>query len=250
MSGVPDPLTPNLGWVIKKLFDLRLRDVHTAIPAVVDRYDADAQTVDATPQVKAYARQETQDVAVPLPQVTKCPVVFPGAGGFRITFPIQQGDTVLLLFAEGSIDAWRKAGGLQDPADMRRHHLSDGIALPGLYDATKAWSKASTSGLTIGSDSGPQLVFRGDVIELGGDDENAPTDNVALASLVKNEISKLRDSVASGFDTISTAITAIGSHTHAVAEAVAAKSDSLSALQTPSDPGQVGDVKSTILKAK
>lgn len=245
--------TPTLAQVIRRVFDLRLRDVHTALPAKVDSYDADKQTVDATPQVQLYTREEDgTDVAKPLPRITKCPVVFPGAGGFRLTFPIQQGDTVLLVFAESSIDLWLKNGDNADPKDDRRHHLSDAIALPGLNASTTPWSKASTSGLTIGKDGGPQIVFRDDVIELGGDDSDTPSDNVALAKLVKDEMKKLHDTLKGVTDSLSTAYTSISAHTHTVAAStlIAAPSVALASLSAPAGPSDVGDVKSDKLKAK
>lgn len=187
------PISPTMIDVLRRWFDLRLRDLHVAIPAVVESYDAVAQTVDATPQVMMYeATEDGTEKAQPVPRCVKCPVLFPGAGGFRLTFPIQQGDTVLLLFSESSIDLWLKNGGLIDPTDKRRHHWSDGIALPGLHPNTAPWSKASTSGATIGNDNGPQIVFRSDAIELGGDDSDVPSDYVALAQKVLDNLNALR----------------------------------------------------------
>ena len=56
---------------------------------------------------------------------------FPGAGGYRITFPVAEGDTGLLLFAESSLDKWLVSGGTVDPEDDRRHDLTDAVFLPG-----------------------------------------------------------------------------------------------------------------------
>jgi hypothetical protein len=47
--------------------------------------------------------------------------------------PVDVGDYVLLLFNEKSIDSFSQIGGLVDPDDMRKHDLTDAVALPGFY---------------------------------------------------------------------------------------------------------------------
>lgn len=149
------PRTPSLTQVISNAITGRLADVHTAIPAKVERYDATKQLVDATPLIKASHPLEDGEIETQaLPTISNVPVVFPGGGGFRLTFPIQVGDTVLLVFSEASLDKWLQQGGTVDPLDTRRHHLADAIAIPGLHPFSAPSSGADTSVITIGSDSG------------------------------------------------------------------------------------------------
>lgn len=151
-----------------------LMDVHTAIPGEVTRYDAALQLCDVKPQVKAPVVQPDGSTEYEsLPIVTNVPVVFPGAGGFRMTFPVQNGDTVLLIFSEASIDRWLEAGGDVEPGDTRRHHLADAIAVPGLHPKSKSWTGAEPGVVTIGSDVGP-------------------ADFVALATKVATELNALK----------------------------------------------------------
>ena len=60
------------------------------------------------------------------------PVVFPGGGGFALTFPVAAGDECLVVFASRCIDAWWQSGGVGEPMEPRMHDLSDGFALIGV----------------------------------------------------------------------------------------------------------------------
>lgn len=146
---------PSFAEVVTRAIDSRLIDLHTALPAKVTRYDASKQQCDAKPLIKSfYETEEGTWVSSSLPVVTNVPVSFPGGGGFRLVFPLQPGDIVLLVFAEGSLDKWLAQGGEVDPIDPRRHALSDAIAIPGLRSFNEPWSDAEGSFITLGSDSG------------------------------------------------------------------------------------------------
>lgn len=70
-------ITPSLPEVLKQAFDARLASVYTALPGVIERYDAD----------KADIKVEN------LPVLLDVPVVFS-----VLTFPIKAGDKVQLIF--------------------------------------------------------------------------------------------------------------------------------------------------------
>lgn len=113
--------------------DQRLTGVFTAMPGRVESYDAAKQSCDVQPLVQnGYINEEGERVAERLPVVPGIPVVFPGSGAWSFTFPISRGDTVLLVFANCSLDQWLERDGEVDPIDDRRHHLSDAFAIPGL----------------------------------------------------------------------------------------------------------------------
>lgn len=190
-----------LANVVDYRVERRLADVHTAIPARVLAYDATKQKVDVQPLVMVtYTDEDDQPVTVQLPVVTEVPVMFPGAGGYRITFPIkagdQDGDTVLLVFAEASIDVWLANGGTVDPRDDRRFHLTDGIALVGLRDFAHALASARSDAMTLGDDAGLQLHIDGSKVQIGTN-VAADLDAVALATATRNAINDLRTFVAS-----------------------------------------------------
>jgi hypothetical protein len=102
----------------------------------VTSYDAGKRRASVQPLIRrGYLDEAGKRQTELLPIVNNVPVVFLGSGGARIKFPVRPGDTVLLLFAEASLDLWLAKGGEVDPGDDRRFSLSDGIAIPGLMHA-------------------------------------------------------------------------------------------------------------------
>lgn len=169
------PRSPTLAEVLRGAIDARLADLHTAIPARVEKYDAATQMVECKPLIKSsILGEDGKPITETLPVVVNVPVVFPGAGGFRLTFPIQPGDTVLLIFSEASIDEWLNDGAEVLPGDARRFNLSDAIAVPGLHPKSKSWTGASTNSVTIGKDGGPQLEITASEMKLNGSGPGMP----------------------------------------------------------------------------
>jgi len=160
---------PSLPTVLNSALVKRMRGVRVALPARVESYDPTTQQITAQPLVlEGYVAEEGERATERLPAIAGVPVVFPGAGGFRVTFPIAVGDTVLLVFASSSIDRWLALGGEVDPADDRRHALSDAIAIPGLRDFAHALGNAPSSTMSIGKDGGPTIEISGTEIQAGG----------------------------------------------------------------------------------
>jgi hypothetical protein len=61
-----------------------------------------------------------------------CPVTFTQGGQFVITHPVSKGDEGIVIFADRCIDSWWDKGDVQAEPYIRRHHLSDGMYLPGV----------------------------------------------------------------------------------------------------------------------
>ncbi len=180
--------TPTLAEVIRSAIAAGASDLRVSIPASVERVDLAKGLIDARPLVKDLVGDRSDALtALSMPVITNVPVVWPGAGGFRLTFPIDKGDTVLLVFADRSLDVWLAKGGEVDPADPRHHALSDAIAIPGLRDFKSPWSGAASDGITLGKDGGLQVKVKQATIELGGTDEPA-----AMATTLKNYVDLLK----------------------------------------------------------
>lgn len=108
--------------------------IRVAVPAKVVSFDAEKQTIVAQPLIRERViYRDTGDVEfVDLPQLLDVPVIFMQAGNFALTFPIQEDDEVLIIFADMCIDSWWAQGDIQNWNDRRRHDLSDGIAIVGM----------------------------------------------------------------------------------------------------------------------
>lgn len=163
---------PTMSEVLRRAVDARLESVNTAIPARVESYDRATQTISAQPLVRAiYFDESGARQSERLPMVTRVPVVFQGAGDYASTFPLAKGDTVLLVFAQASIDKWLARGGDVDPLDDRRFDLSDAIAIPGLRSRPSSLDSSATASdawvisgpeIRIGGSSGTEPTFKAD----------------------------------------------------------------------------------------
>lgn len=153
----------------EELIDSKLLDLHTAIPGRIEAYDPDTQKADVKPLIKSnFFDDDGVRVTESLPIITDVPVLFPGAGGFRFTFPVNRGDKVLLVFSESSLDKLLSSGEEVDPEIYSRHELSDAIAIPGFRDfrtTTAAHSSAmvleSSSQILLGSKTASDGVIKG-----------------------------------------------------------------------------------------
>lgn len=130
----------------------------TAIPAVIKSFDPVKMSASAQPTIQAKIVDALGAARwVSLPLLVDCPVVFPGGGGFTLTFPLVDGDECLVVFASRCIDAWWQSGGVQVQSDTRLHDLSDGFVLAGVRSQPRVLT--------------PSVVTTG--IELRNDDQTA-----------------------------------------------------------------------------
>jgi hypothetical protein len=187
--------TPSQLEVIENIIEGRLRRLHTWMPALVDSYDEVKQLVDCTAQVGLPYRDVDDNDKIlydPAPRVASCPVGFMGAGGFRITLPIQPGITTgIILFSESPIVEWLNAGQRVDPTYSRRFHISDAMFVPILKPHSAAFTDVPrTDAMTAGCDGGPQVVVTKTEVQLGGAPSSPPTDFVALAQKVLDELNR------------------------------------------------------------
>ncbi|MGN6108539.1 MAG: Gp138 family membrane-puncturing spike protein [Kofleriaceae bacterium] len=165
--------SPSWAEVLSGAIDTALQEVFVAMPGRVESFDAATQRASVQPLVRRayYDAELDETVNERHPVIPDVPICFPGAGDWRLTFPIVKGDTVLLVFASCSLDRWLSRGGEVDPEDDRRHSLSDAVAIPGLY-SFGGTSKPSTP---VPSDA---MTFHGTAFKFGPD----ATDRVARES--------------------------------------------------------------------
>ena len=136
---------------IQQVIDNSLKDLHTVIPGKIERFDSDTQLAQIKPLIK---RRFVNNQEVELPLCINCPVMFPRAGGFVMTFPVKVGDECLVVFSERSLDTWLQSAGVQPPLDTRRHSLSDAIAILGLYSQPNKLGSFHNTGVEIKNDAG------------------------------------------------------------------------------------------------
>lgn len=87
------------------------------------------QTVEIMIQVK---RRVSGTEIADYPILVDCPYIVLQGGGAYLDFPIAVGDYCIVLFNDRNIDNWWSTGNVKEPADKRKHSLSDGMALIGV----------------------------------------------------------------------------------------------------------------------
>lgn len=130
----------------------------TALPGIVDSFDADRLVCNVQTTILINARDPQGNIqALRIPTLLDCPVVFPSGGGVSLTFPLQVGDEVLVIFASRCIDSWWQLSGVQGQAVMRMHDLSDGFVIPGPRSQPNKYT-ASTTEVQLRTDDGTTLI--------------------------------------------------------------------------------------------
>lgn len=143
-----------LETVIQTAIDSALKEVHTCLPAVVTKVNMAEQLIDAQISIKRKLGGEL----VLLPILVNVPIRYWRSKTFSITFPIEIGDHVRIIFSERSIDTWLTYGGIQDPFDFRKFSLSDAFAEPAMYPQTDLIPDFNPTNLEIKTNSGSTKI--------------------------------------------------------------------------------------------
>lgn len=123
--------------VITKYIDYYLKDLMTALPAIVVANDRIAESIVS---VKPAINEKTLDGRViPWPEIVNVQLVFPCSSSSAVTFPVNVGDTVLVVFSMRGMDEWKAGSGRNvTPNFPRSHDIQDAIAIPGLFTITQS----------------------------------------------------------------------------------------------------------------
>lgn len=150
---------------LKAALDIRQASIWTAMPAKVISYDPVTVTVKCQLTIQLRVIDQQGNISWhTVPILGEVPVCFPKAGGFRITFPLNKGDNVLVIFSSRCIDGWWANDPPVDDTqsiqfEMRMHDLSDGFAIPGPYSRPEAQSvTVDSENLEISTEDGQTKI--------------------------------------------------------------------------------------------
>lgn len=162
--------TPTLAELLIQAIRGELLDIHTCLPAKIQKYDSETQKADVIPLLKKKYKFDAEPTDLPV--ITNVPVQWPSAnaGAAFIHLPLKAEDFGMVVFSERSIDTWLAGeGDSVSPEDPRHHHLSDAIFIPGVRPFKKALPVSSASSLFIkNGDAEVELTGGGDINILGG----------------------------------------------------------------------------------
>lgn len=119
----------SLETILNSQIDFRLSDIYvTMVAEVTNVSKMNECRIDVQPVVnKKYIDGEILEY----PEILSVPVQFPSSSTSALTFPINQGDNVLLVFSQKGLDVFKSgATSAHDPIDMRSFDKRDAIAIP------------------------------------------------------------------------------------------------------------------------
>ena len=153
------------GWtasenqIYENLINEAMFRTRCCIPCIIQSYNSANNTVECQPAVRERIINEDGTIQyVQLPLLINVPVVFPGSANFDIKFPLSKNDECLVFFSDLSIDNFWQKGSVQNPVEVRRHDLSDGMAIPCMMSMPRRKVKPKAS---IVADGNGEITFKG-----------------------------------------------------------------------------------------
>ena len=148
---------------IQKIIQHTLESVHTSLPARI--VEINEKDVDVQPTVALYRAGGN----IELPVISNVPIMFPQTSKGGIQWELAVGDTVLLVFSEGSIDSWMAGdGSVVKAQNGGRYQLSDAIAIAGLSTELNTRKLNQDFGLQIGYEDTTVTIKKNGDVEIGG----------------------------------------------------------------------------------
>lgn len=126
--------------------------LHTCMPGIVVSFNRTLRTADVQPAPqRKLVNEEWADMQV----IANCPVSYPCGGGFSMTWDLEPGDPVMLVFAERNLVGWTGSlsVGTYSPNDYRTHDLNDAWVIPAGAPASVPLAAAANE-LIIGKQDG------------------------------------------------------------------------------------------------
>lgn len=114
-------------------FDYQTNNMYTALPGIVVSVKDSLNTlsVDVQPTVNIRNKDNTVKER---PVVLNVPVQMPSSRTAAITYPVNVGDPVLLIYTMRGMDTWKRGNGTNTtPSDFRKFDKRDCIAIPGIW---------------------------------------------------------------------------------------------------------------------
>jgi len=174
--------------IIKKAIENRIAQVHTSLPARINKINLTNRTVDVQPLIRSKIDGKYKN----LPIISNVPIMFLRTSVALISIPINKDDTGTLFFSESSIKNWQLSGEIQDPEDDRKHHLTDCYFMPSImYDGKGLAINSSLqiilkNGKVIIGDDG-KIEIEGPEIKLG----STATEKAVLGDLLLSALQTL-----------------------------------------------------------
>lgn len=133
--------------------------LRVACPGIIRKFNVNEQTVEVQLALKEHLLKESGEREwKEIPLLLDVPIVVPHAGGYSLTMPIKDGDECLVIFSDSCIDEWFTYGGVRNQMDKRRHDLSDGFAILGVWSQPNKIKDYSLDSCQLRDEKGETFV--------------------------------------------------------------------------------------------
>lgn len=132
-----------LNEYLKSEFEYSMAEMWFACPGVVVGVSGDLSDlrVNVKPAINELYADGTNEEHL---DILSVPVIMPGGANTLISFPINPGDTVMLVFSQRSMDNFKIGNGQPtQPNDARKFQAEDAVAIPGLFPFAKSANRPS-----------------------------------------------------------------------------------------------------------
>lgn len=149
-------------------------DLRVASPGIIKSFNPATQTATVQLAIREKINIDGNISHEEIPALLDVPIFMPRAGGYCLTLPVNAGDECLVIFGDNCMDAWWQSGGVQNQLEKRRHDLSDGYALVGIWSQPRVVSGYSQNSAQLRTDGGSAYI------ELAGNNINLVGANVTV----------------------------------------------------------------------
>lgn len=125
---------PSLQEVLTTSFDYMTANMYTSIPGIILTVREDLRTMSVDVQPTINIRSEDGTDVKERSAILNVQVVQPLSKSGGLTFPVNVGDPVLLIFSMRGLDVWKKNNGYPTtPDNIRKFDKRDCFAIAGLF---------------------------------------------------------------------------------------------------------------------
>ena len=120
-------------------------NIHVSMIGKIDSYNPQTNRASITP-VGSMTCPDWQEI--PYPTIHNVPIQYPCGNGGKsgCTFPIKQGDTCIIIFADHQIENFLSG---EKSDDMRNHSMNDAYAVPTLFSASVPTLKSNPNDVCL-----------------------------------------------------------------------------------------------------
>lgn len=176
-------------------FDYQTNNLYTAAPGIVVavRNNLEELSVDVQPTTNILNKDKTTKGR---PVVLNVPVQMPSSSVAALTFPVNVGDPVLLVYSMRSLDVWKRSEGRPTvPSDNRKFDKRDCFAIPGVWPFGRSINKPSvriwqhntndlviTNNIGTGSENEVRLKADGNIVINTNQDVEVNCNNASVVA--------------------------------------------------------------------